>query len=207
MDREIKADKKKWVHGEVRRKQIFEEAIHLIGQRGYQGFSLQELAQRCELSIPGLLHHFPSKDQLLIALLQELDRRYDVALEVAGLNYGPVYRARSSTPILLDAVYQILHKVVERDSTHPEIVRFYTVLRTESLNENSPAQLFFRDRSVRSHDALTGLLEPHVPEPLSTARQLIALHAGLEEQWLREDCGFDLVAEWDMSLSALLSPR
>ena len=43
-DATMKPDKKKWVHGEVRRQQIFDEAIDIIGQRGYRGFTLQELS-------------------------------------------------------------------------------------------------------------------------------------------------------------------
>ena len=60
---------------EVRREQILDEAIRIIGQRGYYGFTVQELAQRCGLTNGGLLYHFGSKEQLLIAVLEERNRR------------------------------------------------------------------------------------------------------------------------------------
>jgi len=49
---------------EVRREQILEEAISILGRLGYHGFTIHELAERCGLSNAGLLYHFPSKDQL-----------------------------------------------------------------------------------------------------------------------------------------------
>lgn len=201
----MKPAKKKWVHGEVRRQQIFDEAIEIIGQRGYRGFSLQELAQRCGLSNAGLLHHFPSKDQLLIALLNERDRRDYAALEEAGLHY----RDKDPTQIPLESLYQMLREVVVRDSNRPEIVRLYAVLRAESLDEDHPAEPFFVARAQRTLDELTRMLTPHCADPKATARQLIGFHGGLEEQWLREKRGFDLVAEWDRGAAMLLglSPK
>lgn len=197
----MKPDKKKWVHGEVRRQQIFDEAIDIIGQRGYRGFTLQELAQRCGLSNAGLLHHFPSKDQLLIGLLHERDRRDYAALDEAGLNF----REAVELPIPFDALFKALREVVVRDSKRPEIVRLYTVLRAESLDEDHPARDFFLARAKRAFEDLARMLESHVPDPQATARQLIALHGGLEEQWLREERGFDLVAEWERGASILLT--
>lgn len=58
-----------------RRLAILDEAIQIIGEQGYRGSSINDLAKRCGLTTAGLLHHFGSKDGLLIALLEERDRR------------------------------------------------------------------------------------------------------------------------------------
>lgn len=197
----MKPEKKKWVHGDVRRQQIFDAAIDIIGQRGHRGFTLQELAQRCGLSNAGLLHHFPSKDQLLIGLLHERDRRDYAALDSAGLNF----REAADLPVPFKDLFKSLREVVVRDAQRPEIVRLYTVLRAESLDEDHPARQFFMARAARALDELTRMLDSHVPDPRATARQLIALHGGLEEQWLREGRSFDLVAEWERGARILLT--
>ena len=57
----------------VRRSQIVDEAIRIIGEYGYYGFTVQALAERCQLSNAGLLHYFGNKDDLLLALLDEPD--------------------------------------------------------------------------------------------------------------------------------------
>src|ERR1700741_2401727 len=64
----------------LRRKQFLAEAARIIGERGYFGFGLQELAERCRVTKAGLLHHFGSKDQLLVELLQERDRRDSILI-------------------------------------------------------------------------------------------------------------------------------
>jgi len=79
------------------------------------------------------------------------------------------------------------------------------VLRAESLDEDHPARDFFMARAARAFEDLARMLVSHVPEPRSAARQLIALHGGLEEQWLREGLSFDLVAEWERAARILLT--
>ena len=64
----------------VRRAQILDETMRIIGERGYHGFGIQELAKRCDLTKPGVLHHFGSKDQLLIALLNDRDAKHEKEL-------------------------------------------------------------------------------------------------------------------------------
>ncbi|MFF4763190.1 hypothetical protein [Streptomyces sp. NPDC001292] len=53
-------------------------------------------------------------------------------------------------------------------------------------------------------DFLTRAFTGQVEEPRSTARQLLAVMGGLEEQWLREPGGVDLVAEWDRAVARLV---
>ena len=52
-----------------RRRQIVDAAFELFAAHGYRGASLQDVADRVGLSQTGLLHYFPSKRELLIAVL------------------------------------------------------------------------------------------------------------------------------------------
>ncbi|HEX6678801.1 MAG TPA: helix-turn-helix domain-containing protein [Actinomycetes bacterium] len=65
---------------------IVQAAIRLLARRGYRGTSLAAVAAEVEMSQPGLLHHFPSKEHLLLAVLAERDREdhQRVAGTVAG---------------------------------------------------------------------------------------------------------------------------
>ncbi len=72
-----------------RRRQILDEAVLVIGRHGYYGFSIQDLADRCGLTVAGVLHHFRTKVGLLVALLEDRDRRdVEVAAEAAGVVVG-----------------------------------------------------------------------------------------------------------------------
>ncbi|CAN7612167.1 TetR/AcrR family transcriptional regulator [Phenylobacterium sp. LjRoot219] len=66
---------------EARRGQILDEAIRIVGERGFFGFTVQDLAQRCGVSNAGLLYHFSTKDELLHCMLQEFEARETAAME------------------------------------------------------------------------------------------------------------------------------
>ncbi|MQA32232.1 TetR/AcrR family transcriptional regulator [Modestobacter roseus] len=184
---------------EQRRRQILDEATRIVGQRGYYGFSVQAVADACGLTVAGLLHHVGSKDGLLVALLEDRDRR-DAAAVAGELGAGLDDLADSSVA----EMRAVLRAVVVRNTTQPEIVRLYSMLRTESLFEGHPAHGYFRDRDARVLATFTRLVGGHVPHPGSTARQLLAVMGGLEEQWLRTPDEVDLVGEWDRAAALLL---
>lgn len=184
---------------EDRRQQILEEATLLIGERGYYGFGLRELGQRCGLGNAGLLHHFGSKEGLLIALLAHRDARDRECIGLARLEE----EICSSTTTLED-VRGMLRAAVVRNCAQPELIRLYAVLQAEALNEAHPAFEFFLAREVGIVEGLRLHLSDYVSEPESTARQVLAAMLGLEQQWLRSGQSFDLVEEWDRVADLLL---
>lgn len=191
---------------EVRRAQIVDEAIRVIGQRGYHGFTVQELAQRCALTNGGVLYHFGSKEKLLVAVLEERDRRIAETITPAGAGFPSQKSGRRE--ISLTATLQVLRLIVARCVTQPELVRLYTVLQSESLDHTHPAHDYFLRREAMVLTEFTKMVAPHVAEPRSTARQIHALMDGLSLQWLRENLAFDMVAEWDRAVAMLLpQPR
>jgi AcrR family transcriptional regulator len=178
---------------EVRRAHIIEQAIRIMGERGYYGFTIQGLAQRCRLSNAGLLYYFPSKDQLFIAVVQELERRETRILEplVAAAEQQHA-RVSASAAAFMD----VLRTMLARGTTQPELGRFFAVLQSESLDKIQPAHQSYRLRESRVLELFAKLVAPYVEKPHSTARQLLALMQGLALQWLREDQTFDMLAEW-----------
>jgi AcrR family transcriptional regulator len=184
---------------DLRRQQILEVATRIISRRGYNGFGIQELAEECGLTNAGLLYYFGTKEGLLIALLEDRDRRDTVA--VTSVLHGPRDIHKRLT---LEEVVALLRETVKRNSEEPELVRLFTVLRAEALSQDHPARAYFINREKRVVDAFALMVTPHVKHPRSTARQLTALISGLEEQWLRSGHGFDLLAEWDRGVALLL---
>ena len=56
------------------RSRIIAIALGLMGERGVAGTSMRQLATACDLNVATLYHYFPSKSDLVRALLE--DRRY-----------------------------------------------------------------------------------------------------------------------------------
>jgi AcrR family transcriptional regulator len=185
----------------IRRAQIVDEAVRIIGERGYNGFTVQALAERCGLSNAGLLYYFGSKDQLLISLLEEVERREtgNVApLADAALNESMTVEERSAW------AFQILRTIVQGVVDRPEIGRFALVLQSEALDRAHPAHEWFAIRERAVLKLFTQLAAPLVEDPESRARQLVALMFGLEQQWIRADQDFDLLAEWEKAIAVIL---
>jgi AcrR family transcriptional regulator len=183
-----------------RRQQIIAEATRIIGQRGYYGFSMQELADSCGLTVAGLLHHAGSKEELLIALLQARDQRDRDALG----EWARTFRDQHPGQAALEEAVAVLRQVVARNAAQPELVRLYAMLRAESLYPLHPAREYFMARDEQVLGAFTRLFDGLTGHPASVARQLLALMGGLEEQWLR-DPAMDLVAEWNRAMNTVVA--
>ncbi len=63
-------------------------ALAAFAEQGYHGTSVREIAARANLSVPGLYHHYPSKQSLLQGLLErtmtDLLARSEAAIVEAG---------------------------------------------------------------------------------------------------------------------------
>jgi AcrR family transcriptional regulator len=185
----------------VRRDQIIAETIRLIGQRGYYGITVQEVAKQCGLSNAGLLYHVPSKDDLLFAVIQEFERREtEIIAPIAELATRRIGRNEKSTA----AARELVCTIVERGSAAPELVRLYSILQAEAFDASHPAHKAFRARETKILNLLTEVVRPYVARPRSTARQVFALMDGLGQQWIRSGQSFDLVAEFTLALEAVL---
>jgi AcrR family transcriptional regulator len=180
-----------YAKGRVRRQQILEEAVRLFGEVGYRAASLRELAQRCGLSHPGLLHHVGDKESLLLAVLRHRD---DADAAETGL-LGAQGADR------LDALVE----VVRRNTSRRGIVELYCVLSAEATAPEHPAHAWFAERYARTVASLAGALE-HEDDPVSAARRLVAVVDGLQVQWLLDPVGVDMVAELRRHVDGLRPP-
>lgn len=54
----------------VTRKDIIDAATHLFNQSGYHATSMRDIAQAVDLKKPSLYHHFDSKEDILLAILE-----------------------------------------------------------------------------------------------------------------------------------------
>ena len=67
-----------------RKDAILDEATRLFAERGYEGTSMADLAERVGLRKASLFHHFASKEQLRKAVLERLVQRVTAKLQHAA---------------------------------------------------------------------------------------------------------------------------
>ncbi|MFF3708811.1 TetR/AcrR family transcriptional regulator [Streptomyces phaeochromogenes] len=154
-----------------RRAEILRATLEVIAERGYRGASLAAVAERVGLTQQGLLHHFPTKEALLVAVMAERDQ----------------WDAVPGTRLRLD----LLGQLVEYNAMRPAIVQTFSALLGESVTEGHPAREFFTERYevVRANMAqvLRAEYGERLPSGLTPERAaplLVAVMDGLQYQWL-----------------------
>ncbi|MFI9509623.1 TetR/AcrR family transcriptional regulator [Nocardia sp. NPDC052566] len=169
---------------EERREAILQAAMEVIAERGYRGTSLAAVAERVGLTQPGLLHYFPSKELLLVGVLEARDR-WDTAAFPA--------ESESSWRIAQ------LEQLVEYNAVRRGIVQTFMALAGESVTGDHPAQEFFQNRYGNARAAIADILRnefgdrlPGGLTPERAAPLLVAVMDGLQTQWLLDPEAVDM---------------
>ena len=169
-----------------RRRAIVDAAYAVFGSRGYQGGSLQEVANVVGMSQTSLLHYFPTKSHLLLAVLNRRD-------SVSRDGSAPPAEETMAEGVLRQALF---------NETHSGLIELYTILSAESITNEHPGREYFAERfDTLRHDyaasfvelASHGRLRPGV-DPDRAATALIALWDGAQLQWLHAPGKVDVVA-------------
>lgn len=128
---------------DTRTAQIVAAATSAFSRAGYRSTSLRDIASGLDLSHTALLYHFPSKEGLLEAVLDERDRDDSLPWSIGD---GPLD--------YLNGMYlQALHNV-----TKPGLSRLYSTLASEATDPRHPAHDYFASRYLRFHAKLAGVL-------------------------------------------------
>ena len=74
-------------HKADRRERILRATRQIMGERGYDGLTMRDLAAEARVSVPTLYNLFGSKDQILIAELESTAGSIAAAVPSAGLSF------------------------------------------------------------------------------------------------------------------------
>lgn len=158
-----------------RRGLILAAATRLIAEFGFRGVSLETIAGECGLTKAGLQHHYPSKDALLVAVLRERDD--------SDRDFIAQYR---SDDVSKSAVLARFREIIRRTASQREIVRLFTTLSAEALDETHPAHDYFRHRLAEGRESFLQGRADLYRHPETAAVDYIAFIDGLQLAWLRD---------------------
>ncbi|MFD0854798.1 TetR/AcrR family transcriptional regulator, partial [Actinomadura adrarensis] len=119
--------------GIQRREQILDAALEVFAQHGAQGSSLQEIADRVGLSLPGLLHYFGSREELLLAVLERRD-----VLETENRTTKAVPEIRSPGEAVV--------RTIRHNMEQPGLVKLFLALAAAATEPGHHAHGFFTER-------------------------------------------------------------
>ncbi|MFG2944480.1 TetR/AcrR family transcriptional regulator [Streptomyces adustus] len=175
---------------EQRRLFILDTAMDVISKEGYKGLSLREIARRCGMSAPGVMHHFPDMPTLLLALLHHRDDVDRTRLQ------GELEERHQDLRATLDAV-------VDYNARHPRRAQLYAMVQAEALDPAHPAHAYFDGRN--SLYALSMREYTGTEAPAELLHVLPAVLDGLQVHWLMDPEHFDLRTQWAFVADALFA--
>jgi TetR/AcrR family transcriptional repressor of nem operon len=76
------------------RGQLVHHAQRLIRERGYNGFSYRDLARLIDVKTSSIHYHFPQKEDLLLAAIQQYRQQWREQVGMIGEDLPPVTRLR-----------------------------------------------------------------------------------------------------------------
>lgn len=188
--------------GRERRTRIVADAMALFAQEGYGDTSLRDIAERVGVSKSTLLHHYPSKEELLSAVLSERDR---------AIESRPSYTRAARTA---DELRGLPIGADDNARLAPGLIEVYAVLSCEAVPADHPAHDYFTSRFDQTLDHFATLLRiaqedgdlPSFRDPEFEAIRLVALWDGLQYQWLYDRDSVDVAEQLAAHLADLLPP-
>ncbi|GCE38592.1 transcriptional regulator, MerR family [Rhodococcus wratislaviensis] len=160
---------------------VLAAALAAFVEKGYDGASIREIASRAGLSVPGLYHHYPSKQALLVGLtnvvMRDLLDRSRAAVSEAGPTPGERFDAVIESLLRFHMYRREQAFVASREtrSMEPESRQAYIALRDE--------QQEMLDDIVRD-----GVAAGHfrTPFPEDASRAVVTMCVAVST-WYRED--------------------
>lgn len=187
------------------RQRILDACVDAFGISGFYGATMKDIAARAGMSHTGLLHHFPTKEELLLAVLAYRDERGRVLVKAAmhDVDDSPENALRS-----------MLMAVIANER-EPGLTALHATLSAEATNPDHPAYGYFRERyrTVRTYyearfeelRKLGHLVTSMTPRAL--AYSFTAIMDGLQVQWLYEDGDFQMEEVIEEFLTSIAGPR
>jgi AcrR family transcriptional regulator len=190
-----------------RRKEILRAALEIFGARGYNKGPLAEIAEQVGMTHAGILHHFGSKDQLLLEVLRYRD---ESDLEEFVDRQVPVGMA----------LFRHLVRTAFANAERAGIVQAYAVLSAESVTDGHPGKAFFEERyqtlrrQVRESFVLVCEergIDVSTERVKHASASILAVMDGLQVQWLldrsRVELGPATMFAIEAIVSAVIDPR
>lgn len=180
---------------EERLQEIEQATVELISERGYNGISLNDVAQAVGMSAPGLLHYVKTKNGLLSLLIKDV---YDAHGTPAEFMESGLPGSDPNAP-LFPAYLRFL---VRHNASRPQMVKLYMMLFVESVNPKHPLHEYYQHRPEyiwNQYLQYPWHIPPEVgpwdPNMRPYVRRMIECMDGIQMRWLSLP-PVDLYDEW-----------
>lgn len=184
--------------GTAVRGRVLSAAQSVFAARGFDAGSLNDVAEQAGMSRHNLLYYYPSKKQLLVALLEARDADFDARLQWM----------ESPSHLSYDDFVQRLVELMPAIYADRELVLLYHRLTIEAADPDHPAHEWVLSRYRRTRAAARRVIEDAIAHDVLSpdldidglVAALLGAIEGIEAQWLVEP-----ELDWNRATGALLA--
>ncbi|ROQ77787.1 TetR family transcriptional regulator [Streptomyces sp. CEV 2-1] len=185
--------------GDERRARILDAAVTHFARWGFNASSMARIAKDVGITQGGLLHHFRSKEDLLVSVLEHSDEQ-------------DVERFFSRNPGNATEAFTAILDLAEYNAGRPGRTKMFNVLAGEAGEPAHPAHGYFERRyrtvidkitAVLQRDMADGAVEPGT-DCEAAATELVAVMDGLQLQWALAPKTYDMTGRLHLYADRLL---
>jgi AcrR family transcriptional regulator len=179
------------------RKRILVAAVRLFARQGYHKTTVTDLAQAIGLTTGAVFHHFLSKDDLLEAVVQWLERGIKVYSDVADQAERPSIRV----------VHEVIHVMCDHFRRNPEATICLAALATEFAGSSHLMESRLKDIYAVFVDSFERIFSacPWVGNPRGAAIALVGSVQGIAIQGLLRE-GENTIDELAEAFMTMMAP-
>ena len=183
-----------------KRVEILKAAVDIFGSKGSTNGTLADVAEQVGLTHAGVLHHFGSKQKLLLEVLAYRDQADVEDLEERHIPGG------------VDLFLHLIRTAYANEK-RPGIVQAYTVLSSESVTDGHPGRDYFEMRyTTLRREISEAFAELCAAEGVTDEKAVAAASAsilavmdGLQLQWLLHPDVIELGAASEFAIRAIVN--
>jgi AcrR family transcriptional regulator len=186
--------------GLARQDQILEAAFRLFAVKGVRGTTIAAVADEVGLSEAGVLHHFGSKEELLLAVLDRADSSFpetEAYIAEPGGGIESLRRWPARAKPLVD---------------QPTLARLRIAIGSEAIVCEGPARRYTKSRTAAIRRALARCLQEGIRrgelradiDVDQRAAEIVAFMEGIQIQWLLDPETIDIEAAHQAYMDSLL---
>lgn len=189
-----------------RKEDILKAAMHVFGTKGLKDGTLAEVAEQVGMTRAGVLHHFNSKDELILEVLEYRDHH--------GVEYLEDHKVPTGMAFFAHLVWTAF-----ANARRAGVVQAYTVFSADSVLDDSTTREYFEHRYRTLRDqAIEAFQDIAAPKTYDdeiriqrASASILAVMDGLQLQWLLSPESIDLGEATYMAIDAIvkeaLEPR
>ena len=137
---------------------IINKALTLFSERGFEGVSMREIAAAVGIKAASIYNHFKNKEEIFSSIIDEMSRRYEVAvLQMQVPEGGPAQAAEEYKELTVDALVSMagnLFMYFAKDDFASRFRRLLTAEQFRSQKAGDTFQSFYIEGAIHYQTSL-----------------------------------------------------